>query len=48
MQRKNKDWKSVDRDKVERLRVMGGFEDDLSEDDQDPDQYMAKEGKKLD
>ena len=32
---------------MERLRVMGGFEDDLSEDDQDPDEYMTKKGQKL-
>lgn len=47
MQRKQSAWKDVDRDKVERLRVMGGFEDNLSEDDQDPDEYMTKEGKHL-
>ena len=48
MKRKPSDWKNIDRKKVDRMRVMGGFEDDLSEDDQDPDAYMKQEGKKLD
>ena len=39
-------WK-VDAKQVDRMKVMGGFDDDLSEDDQDPDEYMTKEGTHL-
>ena len=36
-------WK-VDAEKVDRLKVKAGYEDELSEDDQDPDAYLVEEG----
>ena len=36
-------WKG-DAKQVDRMKVNAGFEDDLSEDDQDPDAYMVHEG----
>lgn len=48
MVKKKAAWKGVDKNQVERLRVMGGYEDDLSDDGQDPDEYMTRKGKKLD
>lgn len=40
-------WK-VDAKQVDRMKVNAGFEDDLSEDDQDPDQFMIQSGLQLD
>jgi len=36
-------WK-VDAKQVDRLKVMGGYDEDLSDDGQDPDEHMRKEG----
>jgi len=36
-------WK-VDAKQVDRMKVNAGFEDDLSDDGQDPDEYMTKSG----
>ena len=46
LMKKKAAW-AVDAKQVDRMKVMAGFDDDLSEDDQDPDEYMAKEGQHL-
>ena len=38
----------VDAKQVDRMKVNAGFEDDLSDDGQDPDEYMTKSGLQLD